>query len=130
MPKKTGRPKKEIDFQIVEDLAKIFCTQEEIAGILHVSVDTLQRSEKFCGIYKTAQETAKSSLRRAQWAMVEKGNTGMAIWLGKQYLGQKDKTDHEITGKDGAPIKTETTLNVSEEVKKYARLLANVAVPQ
>jgi hypothetical protein len=102
--KKPGRPRKTIDYKLVWDLASIMCTQEEIAGILKVSVDTLQRSQKFSGMYKKAQETAKSSLRRAQWRAADKGNTGMLIWLGKQYLGQKDKSEQEITGKDGQPM--------------------------
>jgi hypothetical protein len=30
------------------------------------------------------------------------GNPTMLIWLGKQYLDQKDK--NELTGKDGGPL--------------------------
>lgn len=102
--KRLGRPTKKIDYKLAWELASIMCTQQEIAGILKVSVDTLQRSPKFCGMYKKAQETAKSSLRRAQWKAADKGNAGMLIWLGKQYLGQKDKTEQEITGQGGMPL--------------------------
>lgn len=34
----------------------------------------------------------KSSLRRLQWKAAQKGNSAMLVWLGKQMLGQKDKT--------------------------------------
>jgi hypothetical protein len=34
------------------------------------------------------------SLRRAQWKSAEGGNVTMQIWLGKQWLGQKEQ--HEI----------------------------------
>ena len=85
-----GRPKFQIDYEQVEKLAKIHCTQEEIASILGCSVDTLQRDDKFCGVYKNGISNGKMSLRRKQWAAVEEGNTTMLIWLGKQYLGQRE----------------------------------------
>lgn len=90
-----GRPKKEIDYDIVEKLSSIMCTQEEIASFLNVSVRTLQRDEEFCRLYKKGQETGKMSLRRMQWKLAEK-NTAMAIWLGKQYLGQNEKIEATI----------------------------------
>jgi hypothetical protein len=36
----------------------------------------------------------------------------MQIWLGKQYLGQKDVTRQEHSGPDGKPIQTEKTKRV------------------
>ena len=44
---KAGRPKKIIDYKQCEELAAIFCTHEEIAGVLHVSVSTLEHDKKF-----------------------------------------------------------------------------------
>ena len=85
----TGRPKKVIDYEAVEKLANIQCTQEEIANFLDISVRTLQRDEEFCRIYKKGQDNGKMSLRRIQFKLAEK-NTAMAIFLGKQYLGQRD----------------------------------------
>ena len=84
-----ARPKFKIDYEMVEKLAGIQCTQQEIASFLGCSVDTLQRDETFCGLYKKGQENGKMSLRRMQFKIAEKNPT-MAIWLGKQYLGQKD----------------------------------------
>ena len=34
------------------------------------------------------------ALRRSQWKMAER-NATMAIWLGKQYLGQKDVVEQK-----------------------------------
>lgn len=90
-----GRPKKEIDYNAVEKLANIQCTQEEIANFLGISVRTLQRDDEFCRIYKKGQDNGKMSLRRMQYKLAEK-NTAMAIWLGKQYLGQRDNFPDEI----------------------------------
>ena len=100
-----ARPKFEIDYEAVEKLANIQCTQQEIASFLGCHRDTLLRDEKFCDIYKKGQETGKMSLRRYQYKLAEK-NTAMAIWLGKQYLGQVDKV--ETTGE----IKTTPTIKL------------------
>ena len=92
-----ARPKFKIDYDMVEKLAGIQCTQQEIASFLGCSVDTLQRDETFCGIYKKGMENGKMSLRRMQYKLAEKNPT-MAIWLGKQYLGQKDTINNTNTG--------------------------------
>ena len=90
-----ARPKFKIDYETAEKLAAIQCTQQEIASFLGCSVDTLQRDEIFCGIYKKGQENGKMSLRRMQFKLAEKNPT-MAIWLGKQYLGQRDSFPDEV----------------------------------
>lgn len=87
-----GRPKKEIDYETVEKLANIQCTQEEIASFLGISSRTLLRDEKFNELFAKGRENGKMSLRRIQWKHAEKSAT-MAIWLGKQYLGQKDNIE-------------------------------------
>lgn len=91
-----ARPKIEINYETVEKLASIQCTQEEIANFLNVSVRTLQRDEEFCRIYKKGIDNGKMSLRRIQFKLAEKNPT-MALWLGKQYLGQKDIVENNIT---------------------------------
>ena len=96
--KKIGRPKKVIDYNMVDNLARVFCTQQEIATILGVGLRTLQYDEEFMRVYKEAHENAKSSLRRFQFKSAQEGNVTMQIWLGKQYLGQQDKqqTEHSF----------------------------------
>lgn len=89
-----ARPKIKLDYEIVEKLANIQCTQEEIASFLEVSVRTLQRDEEFCRIYKKGQDNGRMSLRRYQFKQAEK-NTAMAIFLGKQYLGQRDVIEQD-----------------------------------
>lgn len=89
---KAGRPKKEVDMELVEKLANIQCTQEEIASVVGCSVDTLAAQPDFSEIYKRGRESGKSSLRRTQWRIAQ-SNAAMAIWLGKQYLGQTDKVE-------------------------------------
>ncbi len=91
-----GRPKKVIDYDMVERLASIMATQEEIAEFLDLSVRTLQRDAEFSRVYKKGLEKGKMSIRRNQFKLSER-NVAMAIFLGKNYLGQSDKQylEHE-----------------------------------
>jgi hypothetical protein len=92
-----GRPKIEIDYNLCENLAKIQCTQEEIAQMIGVSTRTLQRDEEFCRIYKKGMDQGKMSIRRQQFKSAESGNVTMQIWLGKQYLNQRDRSEIDTT---------------------------------
>ena len=91
----TGRPKKEIDKKIFENLCGLQCTLEEIAGVFDCSADTIERwckreyGETFAETYKKHSAKGKMSLRRIQFKLAEK-SAAMAIFLGKNYLGQKD----------------------------------------
>src|SRR3990167_1339601 len=89
-----GRPKLVIDETLVEKLASIHCTMEEIASVVGCSVDTLEN--RFSDIIKVAKDKGKSSLRRYQWEGAQKGNPAMLIWLGKQLLAQKDTSRIEL----------------------------------
>src|SRR3954452_9371611 len=96
-PKKMGRPPKEIDTALVEKLCEIHCTDLEIADIVGVSHDTLQRRKQdaaFAAMMAGARSRGKASLRRIQWKLAQSGNAALAIWLGKQLLGQRDKFDN------------------------------------
>lgn len=94
--KKAGRPKIPIDYEQVEKLSSIMCTQEEIATIFGCHIRTLQRDEEFCHYYKKGQESGKMSLRRMQWKHAER-NPSMAMFLGKVYLGQRENKEIEET---------------------------------
>src|SRR6266566_828926 len=92
------RPKKFVDLELVEKLAHIQCTQEEISATLGVSVDTLTRHKHFAAIFKRGTENGRKSVRRMQFESATKGSVAMQIWLGKQYLGQSDHFSHDING--------------------------------
>lgn len=87
--KKIGRPKIDVDESDVEGLARIGCTNEEIATFVKCSRPTLER--RFNHLLKGGREHFKMSLRRMQWTSASKGSVAMQIWLGKQYLGQSEK---------------------------------------
>lgn len=92
-----------IDQSQFEKLCGIQCTEEEIASVFGVSVHTLERwcentyGEKFGNVFREKRSFGKASLRRAQWGKaLESGDTTMLIFLGKQYLGQADKSSQSV----------------------------------
>lgn len=95
---KIGRPLKKINQKQFEELCAIQCTREEICAVLDVSEKTLDKwchetyDMSFSLVFEQKRQGGKSSLRRNQWNL-SKTNPTMAIWLGKQYLGQKDKQE-------------------------------------
>jgi len=93
-----ARPKKKIDYVLVKKLSAIHCTQEEIAAVLELSVDTLQRDAKFNELYNQERQRGRASLRRMQWKLAESGDRTILIWLGKQILGQRDNLDIDHGG--------------------------------
>ena len=100
---------------LFENLCSIQCTKEEICSVLEVSEKTLNSwcnsvyGENFSLVFNKKRELGKSSLRRMQYKLAEKNPT-MAIWLGKQYLNQKDNIEVEST----QLVKVEELLNKIE----------------
>src|SRR3954470_6445888 len=91
----------EIDLVELEKLASMQCTDEEIAAWFGVSTRTIERKRKdpaFADTISRGKAKGKISLRRSQLKLVEQGNPALAIWLGKQYLGQTDEVRHELNG--------------------------------
>lgn len=84
-----ARPKLEISKDQVLELAKIMCTQQEMAAVLGCSVDTLQR--RFAAVIKEGHEHGKMSLRRKLFEIAMGGHAVMCIWLSKQHLGMRDQ---------------------------------------
>lgn len=97
-----GRPMKQIDKVQFEKLCALQCTEEEICGFLDVTDKTLEKwcqkeyKAHFSEVFRQKRGVGKVSLRRSQWRLAEK-NANMAIWLGKQCLGQKDMPTQDST---------------------------------
>jgi hypothetical protein len=110
---KVGRPKKEIDRKDFESLCAIQCTLEEIVAFFDnklggCSKDTIERwclreyKDSFANVSRLKRQLGKISLRRHQMRLAEK-SSAMAIFLGKNMLGQKEnfeeKTDNSALDK-------------------------------
>ena len=101
-----ARPHKQIDQKSFESLCGLQCTKEEICSFFELTDKTLENwckrtyKKGFSDVFKEKRGKGKISLRRAQFRLAEK-NANMAIWLGKQYLDQKDEvkmsSDEKVT---------------------------------
>lgn len=115
----------------IAGLGAIQATEKEVAAVMGVSTVTLTKffkdNPEAREAYDDGKDHGKASLRRRQWAMSEK-NVAMQIWLGKQWLGQKERSAHEHTGKNGAPIETVDLSKLSDkELAEYERLTLRLA---
>lgn len=126
--RKTGRPATEIDWEKFDYMCFLQCTLTEIAALHGVTIDTIHARVKatwgmsFSEYYEMHAARSQRAIRQAQLKAALNGNSALLIWLGKQKLGQKEK--QEITGVDGAPIKTELVVErkmTLEEVEELAR---------
>ena len=99
-----GRPRKQIDEAKLFVLASLGLTTPEIAAVLECSPDTLERN--YADQMAQGKEKCKASLRRKQFELAMAGNATMLIWLGKQMLGQKDKTEHSGDADNPVVVRT------------------------
>ncbi len=95
-----ARPRKEIDKKEFESLLFIQCTLAEVTAYFDnkldgCSEDTIERwcrrtyHKSFADVSREKRDVGKISLRRMQWRLAEK-SAAVAIFLGKNYLGQTD----------------------------------------
>lgn len=107
-----GRSKSEIDWEKVDYYLKYQCAGTEIAGILGIAPITLYRAcEREFKVNFDAYSAQKKAegrelLRAKQFETAMSGNVSMQIWLGKQYLNQRDRAEMEQSG-------TTTNLNIT-----------------
>jgi len=93
--KKTGRPLLDIPEDKVEYLASLMCTAQEIAGFFDCDKSTILT--RFPLALSKGREKGKVSLRKKQFKMADR-SAAMCIFLGKNYLDQKDKYEGEGFG--------------------------------
>jgi len=87
--KSIGRPKKELDKDVIAKLSQIGCTQEEIGSVVGISARTLQR--RFADLVAENKNIGKASLRKKLWEKALKGDPKLLIWLSKNELNMVDK---------------------------------------
>lgn len=91
-----GRPRKEIDYDKLERMCELQMTQEHIAYVLGISIDTLDLRIKehygtnFTELFTKKREVGKMALREKMFEVAMSGNTTMLIWLSKQWLDMKE----------------------------------------
>ncbi len=122
-----GRPKIPIDFREVEKLCRLQCTEQEIAGWFHCSVDTIERRCReetgvtFAEYFTKHRVTGKIALRRNLFRLSEK-HPSMAIFLAKNWLGMSER--QELTGAGGGPIQTKIIVATPEDKANMERTIS------
>ena len=93
----------------IRALSELQATEEEASASLRLSVKTFREMIRIDARAKAAWEDGRQlgrvSIRRKQFALADR-HPQMAIFLGKQYLGQNEISVIEHSGRDGGPIKT------------------------
>lgn len=117
VPELGGRPLAPIDLDSVERAASLGCSIEEIAVIVGIArsafYNRMEVDELLVQAIENGRANGRQTLRRLQWQAANEGNSTMLVWLGKQLLGQRDKT--ELTGAEGGPMQMQTvSLDVND----------------
>jgi len=120
-PKKVGRPKTILNLDELEKLCRLNCTMPEIASYFNVPLRTLEdkytNDKDIRNTIDKGRNQGKLSLRRKQIQILdETNNATMAIWLGKQLLGQRDK--HDIITEDISTNKLSEALAIAERMAR------------
>jgi hypothetical protein len=108
--KRAGAGRKPVDIDLVslEKLCTLNCTDDELAAYFGVSARTIQKRRKndpqFASATSVGRAKGRITVRRKQMQLLEAGNATMAVWLGKQLLGQRDVTPVELTGANRQPV--------------------------
>lgn len=95
-----ARPVIPINKNEFEKLCGLQCPLHEIADWFECSEDTIERWCKrtykkcFAEVFELKRGRGKIALRRAQFELAKK-NAAMAIFLGKNYLGQIDQVEQK-----------------------------------
>lgn len=87
------------DRELIYKLAAIHCSNREIASIVGLHIDSLQRS--FKDLLAAGRENGKGKLRRKMWESALSGNVTMMIWLSKNHLGM---TDNILVSEEKKPL--------------------------
>jgi hypothetical protein len=115
MGRKKGDKLTEKDYETIEKMAAIFCTQEEIASILGIHPVVFEKNKRADEAFRRGRENGKASLKKVQWQKAMEGNIVMLIWLGKQYLGQVDRPNAEVKVEENPKIEVVYPENKNEQ---------------
>lgn len=100
-----SRQRIEINQTEFEKLCGLQCPLDEIASWFLASEDTIERwckrtyGKRFAEVFAEKRGRGKIALRRSQFELAKR-NGAVSIWLGKQYLGQRDEPPIEGSGNE------------------------------
>lgn len=114
-PETRGRPKKLSPLEVVTEMCRMNPTDEELSAMLGMCLRTLgnRKSEDpaFVAAMERGRALGRASLRGKQWELALAGSERMLVHLGKNELGQTDKT---LLGNDpDNPFLTTFTMDIT-----------------
>ena len=97
----------------VEALSGYGLPIEQIAVLVRDGIDTDTLRKHFATELVSGKAKANGQVGKTLFQKVMAGDTAAAIWWSKTQMRWKEVQQHEITGKDGAPIQV-ATIDVSK----------------
>src|SRR3990167_2793228 len=114
--RRAGRPRRDLDAETVSfslpDLPRRLPaaapTQAEIADFTGVPLGTLEKAFRLQDTetgraYRDGIAEKKASLQRCMWVAARAGNVIMQIWMSKNVLGWRDRTELDIRDATRSP---------------------------
>jgi hypothetical protein len=92
--------KTQINWKQVNLMFEDLCTAGEVASALHITTDELNKAilKKFkidTDTYAKQKQAETLHKMRLSQQKLSETNATMSIWLGKQYLGQRDRKEDD-----------------------------------
>lgn len=120
--RKRGRPPKPIDYPQVYRLAKIQCTDIEIASCIDFNIETFRKrkksDEELLTALNTGREVGKKSLRRKLYHIAVGGNVRALTWLSMQYLDMHNVSKGEVR----QDVKVEGEVQVTHDLSAIKKM--------
>lgn len=126
MGKRGPKPWEPTDEQIskIRLYAGLGSTQEQIASMIGISVDTLSKNMTTRNAWETGQAETIAKVAGALVRKALSGDTASAIFYLKTQAGWRETVRNEHTGADGGPIQHE---QVTADADDFARRIAGLA---
>lgn len=113
--KGAGRKRYTIDWDFVIENLRAGVAGSTIAQMLGISADTLYdrtieehpEYPNFSSFSQAKRAEGLDILKKKQYELAKEGDRTMLVWLGKNYMGQKDKIDVDQNVKQETTIKIE-----------------------
>ena len=125
--------RKKVKLSEIEKLGALQCTTNEAAAWLRIRRSTfesmLRKDPQIREAWDRGQNRGNVSLRRIQ-RRLSRTNATMAIFLGKNYLKQREVVVSEHSGPDGAPLGIDLSQLTAEERSELRSILGRASRKQ
>lgn len=97
-----ARPKKEMDHKTFDTAIQLPLIKADLAKLMgcserHIDNYVKERfGESFCVIQDQNRQNFRKNILGKQYELAMKGNTALLIWLGKQYLDQRENVETSV----------------------------------